>query len=92
MSTQVAFAENIIISDPSKKGVIVWKSPEHAKEGNVLRAGNADALLIAPLVSCIVENGTSAIMVRDSGYFKFVVVASGSEAGCRGVISIGEFR
>lgn len=92
ISAEAASAENITLSRATQSGVVIWKSPTHAKEGNVLQAAGADASLVAPLVACIVDNGTPAVRIRDLGYFKVVMVSGGEEIGCRGVVSRGDIQ
>lgn len=90
--------EGRLVSLDSSSSVIAWRSKEAMDEGNALMRAKADPRLVVPLVACAVKSGTRAVSIIKtegsmfSGYALAVTVIEGPFAGCRGFVTLKEFK
>ena len=79
-----------IYADKRADLVVVWRDTKAMTEGvSMARAGvhKTNPGLIRPLIACIVNDRTHAI-VSDGGFFASdVVIIDGQSVGCRGTIA-----
>lgn len=71
------------------KDIIVWRDDKAHSEANKLIAAGvhkSNPALLVPLIACIAPVGSQAIKT-DGGFFSStIMVTSGKESGCRGVV------
>jgi hypothetical protein len=73
--------------------VFVWRDKASHSEGlSLLQSGESNAMLLAPLLSCIAASGTRAVTTSVGVMTHDIVVVEGPEAGCRGNIPVEAFR
>jgi len=85
-----ALAQERQLGRSGMSNVFVWKDSEaHSEAISLIQAGvnSTNPALIMRLLSCIATPGDKAVVV-DGGFFSStVLVTSGKQAGCRGVIA-----
>jgi hypothetical protein len=85
-----ALAEESRLGRSGMSNVFVWKdSDAHSEAIKLIGAGvyNTNPSLVLRLLSCIAKPGDKAV-VTDGGFFSStVLVTTGDQAGCRGVIA-----
>jgi hypothetical protein len=73
------------------KVVVVWKSADAHSEGlELIRAGvhRTSPALLAPLIACLVEQGTRAV-TTDFGFVTHeILVVEGAHGGCRANVPV----
>lgn len=84
-----AFAQEIRLGRAGSETVFVWKDSDAQSEAiKLIQAGvhNSNPTLVFRLLSCMVTPGTKAI-ITDMGFASHtILVTSGKESGCRGVV------
>lgn len=82
-------AAEVTLGRGGANNVFVWRdSDAHSEAISLISAGvhNTNPTLVMRLLSCIVPAGTRAI-ITDAGFASHtILVTSGEDAGCRGVI------
>jgi len=90
-----ALAQEHVLGRADMGSVFVWKdSDAHSEAIRLIGAGVHDTnpSLVLRLLSCITKSGDKAV-VTDGGFFSStVLVTSGDQAGCRGVIANEDLR
>ena len=94
VSTQ-AMAQEKTLGRSGTDTVFVWKNSDAQSEAfKLISAGvhKTNPTLVFRLMSCMVDNGTKAV-VTDGGMFSStVLITSGKNSGCRGVIPNEDLR
>ena len=85
-----ALAQERRLGREGMSNVFVWKSSDaHSEAISLIQAGvnETNPALIMRLLSCIAVPGDKAV-VTDGGFFSStVLLTSGDQAGCRGVVA-----
>lgn len=90
-----AEAREVSLGREGTSNVFVWRDNDAFSEAvNLISSGvmKTNPQLIMRLMTCIVDAGTKAV-VTDGGFFSStILVTSGMEAGCRGMIPNEDIR
>lgn len=90
-----AWAQEITLGRQGTENIFVWKDSDAQSEAfKLISAGvhKSNPALVFQLLSCMVPAGTKAI-ITDMGFASHtILVTSGEEAGCRGVIPMEDVR
>lgn len=72
----------------SMTAIIIWRSPEALDDGIALAKANASTMEVLPLVSCIVDSGSKAVIMDQGEWDRYylVTVSEGPRAGCQGAV------
>jgi hypothetical protein len=80
--------------EPERNRVRLENKKAHEEAISLISAGvhKSNPMLIFPLVSCMVDNGTAAV-TTDSGIVTHdIMVIEGPKSGCRGNIPVEHFE
>lgn len=84
-----AAAQEVILGRTGSENVFVWKDSDAQSEAfKLIQAGvhKSNPTLVFRLLACMVPVGTKAV-ITDMGFASHtILVTSGEDAGCRGVI------
>ncbi|MDO3434328.1 hypothetical protein QWJ46_16735 [Rhizobium sp. CBN3] len=93
--TSVAEARQVSLGRSGSSNVFIWRDNDAFSEAvNLISSGvmKTNPQLIIRLMSCMVDAGTNAV-VTDGGFFSStVLITSGSNAGCRGMVPNEDIR
>jgi hypothetical protein len=73
--------------------VFVWRDKASHDEGlSLLRSGDSNVMLLAPLLSCVAKSGTRAVTTSVGIMTHDIAVVEGPNVGCRGNVPVEAFR
>jgi hypothetical protein len=86
-------AEGLLVASGTQTKIPVWRSAQAQDDGQALLRSKADAALVMPLLSCVAEPGTRAVIAgQDPGLYRPpVILLNGPAKGCRGIVAKENF-
>ena len=83
LATSALGAEGVLIATTGQTKIPVWRSAQAQDDGQALLRSKVDAALVMPLLSCIAEPGTRAVIAgQDPGlYRRPVILLNGAGEG-----------
>jgi hypothetical protein len=93
LASSALAAEGVLVATTGQTKIPVWRSAQAQDDGQALLRSKADAALVMPLLSCIAEPGTRAVIAgQDPGlYRRPVILLNGPAKGCRGIVAKENF-
>jgi hypothetical protein len=93
LANSVLAAEGVLVAVTGQTKIPVWHSAQPQDDGQALLRSKADAALAMPLLSCIAEPETRAVIAgQDLGlYRRPVILLNGPAKGCRGIVAKENF-
>ena len=93
LASPAAAAEGLLVASGTQTKIPVWRSAQAQDDGQALLRSKAVAALVMPLLSCIAEPGTRAVIAgQDPGlYRRPVILLNGPAKGCRGIVAKENF-
>ncbi len=91
LTANLATAQEVTLGRSGSDNVFVWKDSEaHSEAIRLIQAGvhQSNPALVFRLLSCLVPTGTKAIINSRHLASYTILVTSGKDAGCRGVVPV----